>query len=324
MSRGSFVIIWMIVLFAKNYGTELVMPSHGVTYTLSGGRLGDNLMAYMHAKWISYHYGIPLIYKPFPLSDLFVFDDIEIKWTQNIQAAFNFQVEFKQYQNIDMFIKKVFFLDQVLYIIPYFPESNWELTANAHRDPYFPYFRVSWKDPEFHAFLKTLIVPKKPIAPMVLPTDKITVAVHIRRGGSYEGEDTALGFPLKFPPDEFYLDQLRKLYYIFDEQPFYVYLFTDDEDAGTIKKKYQQTLADLDIKFDCREEGNRWDANVLEDFFALTQFDCAIHGESNFSVCAGFLADYKVEILPKTFHKIDKKVYIDEVTMKIKGLMKER
>src|ERR1700728_1817882 len=40
-----------------------------ITYALSGGRFGDNLLAFMHAKWFSYRFKLPLLYKPFPYSD---------------------------------------------------------------------------------------------------------------------------------------------------------------------------------------------------------------------------------------------------------------
>ena len=44
---------------------------------MPGGRLGDQLIAYMHAKWVSYLYDIPLLYKPFHYSNDLVLDDKE-------------------------------------------------------------------------------------------------------------------------------------------------------------------------------------------------------------------------------------------------------
>ncbi|MFA5306719.1 MAG: hypothetical protein WC365_04680, partial [Candidatus Babeliales bacterium] len=49
-----------------------------VTYGLSGGRFGDNLLCYVHAKWISYKYHIPLLYFPFEYSSHLVFDEAEL------------------------------------------------------------------------------------------------------------------------------------------------------------------------------------------------------------------------------------------------------
>ena len=192
------------------------------------------------------------------------------------------------------------------------------MTPTEHYHPTFPDFPIDWKDPEFRVLLKSVIAPKTAIPSMILPKDKITVALHVRKGSGHDEANPSLTFPLKFPPDQFFIKELYTLYSYFNGQPLYVHLFTDNQNPGAIKAKYKEALSGLDIEFVCREEGNRWDANVLEDFFALTQFDCAIHGESNFSVCASFLADYKVEILPKTYHIENNSVHIDDVIIKLK------
>ena len=49
----------------------------GVTYTFSGGRFGDNLISYLHAKWVAYRAGVPLLYKPFGYSGMLVMDEEE-------------------------------------------------------------------------------------------------------------------------------------------------------------------------------------------------------------------------------------------------------
>lgn len=301
------------------------IPIVAVTHTLSGGRLGDNLISYVHAKWISYKYHIPMLYKPFPLSDLFVFDNVDMEWTDQFADLFLIKSLFSVNHQIDAFIREKASMDSVLYIIPYFPESLWERRRDsARKDPdYFPYFPIDWEDQDFRKLLKKLIAPKTPIETMELPTDKLTVAVHIRRGGTYDGDQACFGYPLKFPPDEFFIDQLRNLYNLLGQQPLYVYLFTDDENPKLIQMKYCEALADLNIDIRTREKNNRWDLNVLEDFFALTQFDCAIHGESNFAVAAGLLSDYKVEILPQTCHISNKKIYIDGVIVKLRNYVTE-
>jgi hypothetical protein len=61
-----------------------------------------------------------------------------------------------------------------------------------------------------------------------------------------------------------------------------------------------QSHFDLEkVQFGFRKEKNSWDHHVIEDFFALTQFHASIHGDSNFSFCAGVLSDYLIEIMPK-------------------------
>ena len=50
-----------------------------VSYRLSGGRFGDNLLAYMHAKWVSYRYEIPLVYHDFPYAKELMLEEYEEK-----------------------------------------------------------------------------------------------------------------------------------------------------------------------------------------------------------------------------------------------------
>ena len=59
-----------------------------VTYDFSGGRFGDNLVSYCHAKWISYKYNIPLLYKPFDYSDQLMMDVLEIPYSDDLEKQF--------------------------------------------------------------------------------------------------------------------------------------------------------------------------------------------------------------------------------------------
>ncbi len=55
----------------------------------------------------------------------------------------------------------------------------------------------------------------------------------------------------------------------------------------------------MDIQWGTREEGNRHDLNVMDDFFALLDFDCLIRPDSNFSICAEILGNHKVVVSPE-------------------------
>ena len=60
-----------LVLFSKAHAAF-------ITYEFSsGGRLGDCLTSYVHAKWLSFQLKIPLLYRPFPYSAELLMDDLE-------------------------------------------------------------------------------------------------------------------------------------------------------------------------------------------------------------------------------------------------------
>ena len=216
--------IYLITTF-NCIGTQETIPSmnQAVIYEPSPGRFGDNLASYIHAKWISYKYKIPLLYKPFIYSDQLVLHKEERLYTAGIENIF----------------KKTIFLgnkisvnpdetSSILYMVPYFPESKWELkNCIGFSGGPWDYFLIDWNDQDFIQELRKVIKPLKAIPPMELPSDKITVAVHVRRGGNHDTPETIPGFPLKFLPNDFYINQLKGLYTLLKEKPLYVYLFTD-------------------------------------------------------------------------------------------------
>lgn len=268
-----------------------------VTYKFSGGRFGDNLVAYAHALWVSHKVGLPLLYRPFDYSDQLMMHVLDAPCDQQ---------RVQQFKNItlpsyDLLYDKHIIMPETLYIVPYFSEF---IVDNCPDQALF--LEINWHDQQFLEKLRERIKPRFSITSMNLPSDKVTVAVHVRKGGGTDfppkdGPHPGIMFPLKFPPDEYYIDQLKFIYDVLGQQPLYVYIFTDDFEPALIAQKYKRALAGKNIEFDCRVVGNHRDLNVLEDFFALQQFDCLVMAASNFSYMASKLGKYKITCLPEDF-----------------------
>lgn len=281
-----------------------------VTYETTSGRFGDNLLSYMHAKWIAYKYRIPLLYRPFIYSDQLLIHTQER--TKSSVSHYSKTIPLGKARSV----KRTD--GSTLYWVPYFPESKWEL-ANciAYSGGTWDYIDVDWNDKQFINELKQIIVPRTPITPLALPTNCITVALHIRRGGLYDPPQTVAACPLKFLPDEFFISQLKQLYKILDEQPLYVHIFTDDHNPNVMLTKFKNIFKHYAITFRCREHNNTENNNVIEDFFALQQFDCLIHSESNFSLTASKLGNYMISLYPDSFYQKNNTVIYDNVVITI-------
>lgn len=279
--------------------------SKGVTHYASTGRLGDQLLAYLHSKWISYRYGIPFMYQPFDYSDRLVLHTEEILYTTK-SSCFSHVIVPRFRDVIDYDIHA----PGTLYNIQYFSESPWELLVWGSQ---WYTFSVDWKDPIFRKEVQRLISPRSPIALHEIPKDRISVALHLRLGGGFDPLSTVVTYPAKFPPHDYYIEQLKMIYTLFHEQPLYVYLFTDDQQPLDIVRIYQRQLLGLDIQFACREKNNHHTKNVIEDFFAMMQYDCLIRPDSNFSLVAGRITDYKVIISPVLCSNQNGQVHIDTV-----------
>lgn len=267
-----------------------------VTYEFSGGRFGDNLLAYLHAKWISYKYHLPLLYKPFPYSAWLKLDELEMPYSARKVRSLHRSSCVKSSQTTPYFRE-----GNYLYICPYFPESEWERAycVDVERKPW-AYFNMDWKDPEFRKIAIEMIQPKNPpllISPL---SGKISIALHYREGGGYEKLPTNdPSFAAKAPPMSYYVEGLFTLISLFKDKPLYCHVFTDANDPSALVEQLKEYMpAVADITFACRSQNNSHDTNVLEDFFSLPHFDALIRPDSNFSLIPALLFDFAAVVSP--------------------------
>lgn len=275
-----------------------------VTYEMSGGRLGDNLIAYFHAKWISYKFDIPVLFKEFPLSNQLVMYQEEKKYNKINRSKYKKIFRFTRHH-----IAKVEKSD-TLYIIPFFGEVLEEHLRNN-----WPYFQVDWNDPAFKDIIKKFLCPINKLDLIDIPRDKVSVAIHVRTGTGYE-KNLTRSFPFKAPPRDFYVQALKEIIQNFEDRAFYIFLFTDDPAPNNIIREFKQSIGSMptkNIEWDWRKKGNLHTLNILKDFFSIPKFDCLIRSESNFSFMAAQLGNFLIEISPKTHYicsvlkKIDNK-----------------
>jgi hypothetical protein len=283
-------------------------------YGKSWGRFGDNLLSYMHTKYISYVTGIPVAYTPFIYSDQLKLSDVETPAKKiggkKVQITEN---------TIENNFKKIRAAraekGDIIFEIPYFPEDLYEYRTYKHKNPQWIFFDVDWKDRHFKAILKELVAPKKRLHLLKIPENTLSIAIHVREGGGYDDSDAQLNNPLKFPPLEYYAQALQDILSLYgDAQKYYVYIFTDHRHPSELVHYFRDNFPEPNIQFDCRLHHNRHDKNVLEDFFSLTLFDCLIRPQSNFSLLAAKIADYQVEIEPVEFIITDGVVKITKTT----------
>jgi hypothetical protein len=225
---------------------------------------------------------------------------------KDLQLASNYSAAF---QNLCQIIK-----DNIptLIITPYFPEPEWERNLAS-----FPYFPVDWDDPDFRSAARKEIRLRTPFKAMELPSDRTTVALHIRTGGGYAPDIDEANHPLhalKFLPDTYYIEQLRKLDDILNHRPLYIHLFTDHPNPEELAEKYSKALNLPNLQFNYRKVGNKYDANVLEDFFGMLEFDCLVASASNFAFIASILGHYDLVIMPT--HRSWETGRVDQVVIK--------
>jgi hypothetical protein len=307
-----------------------------VTYTLSGGRLGDDLLSYLHAEWVSYKYNIPLLYKAFRYSNQLALHTMKESIASVLSSRFNQILTLSKGQTLSVDSSA-----KTLYVIPYFPESLGEhdaTLAGPHRSQLtnkssWAYFEVNWDDKNFLSRIRQQIKPNAQLNLIYPPEDYISIAIHIRKNSGgfdwpllndldeafYDPNQKYVDviFPLKHPPMSYYVEQAHRIINLFPDQPFHRHIFTDDPNPTEITQQFERLLNNPRVSFLCRTTDNNHYSNVLEDMFSMTNFDCLVRADSNITIVASKLKDFKVAISPAHHRWEGKKLIIDGINMKL-------
>lgn len=283
---------WLPALgIAKESKPEV--PS-AITQEVRGQSFGQNMLSYIHAKWQSHINQIPFLFKPFPYSN-----QMEMYKEEKMLGTRRFPKNVKVKDE-----NEIVYMDsaKVLYTVPYFPEVDPELVKEF---PPAPYFTVLWEDHKFAKEIRKMCKPRSGYEEIALPKGRISIALHVRKGISGEGKEMIANNPTKFPPNSYYIAQLRKLNEIFENAPLYVHIFTDHKYPEKIKKELERELALPNVVFDCRKGLNNTRAHVIDDFYNMSRFMCLVRPESNLSLVAELIGKHSIVIKPNS-----KKVHI--------------
>jgi hypothetical protein len=329
MNHTLFKTIFLsIVVVCHTISAPASIPN-AITYRLTHGRLGDQMLAYATAKWLSYKYQIPLLYQPFQHSEKF-----KLHLNEKLPAEQN-QHQYAQDVSIEpsTVLHKIS-SDSTLYI------SHLNVKNDVLQD-LDSTGRCVAQDPQFKKIVTDMFTPTVPIKKLKLPKRRITVALHVRKGS---GRDQPLlsrqlydtksylsktirtidktdvkklhadeRYPNKFPPDQFYIDQLRLLSDLLDNQLMYVYLFTDYKDPQRLVNIYKLALRRPNITFAYHSPELLQEMDVIDDYWNMAQFDCLIRGGSNLSRAAQLFGNHTVVIYVKDCHWHADAVVADEV-----------
>lgn len=295
---------YALLILLVSSSDSIITKQSAITFLL-GDRFGDNLASYCHARWIAYVHKIPLLYKSFPYSDKLKLSKIHEEYSdQKFAKRVHLPYKGKKINALELDIEKD---ANILYILPYFPETHYDAVEYGLQ-----YFDVDWEDQQFLTLLRQEICPIAPLPTLKLPKDRITVALHVRKGSGpdrsffkpYERGSMYFveNYPLRFPPDTYYIEQIKKISEMFKKKNLYIHLFTDDKNPSLLVEKYKNKLNLPNIEFGITESTNKDSQSaVLEDFFNMTSFDCIIRPESHFSQMASKISRAKVVIRPVDF-----------------------
>lgn len=295
--------------------------SSALTTNVHYGRFGDQLLLYYVTKKLAWLLDLPFLYKSFEYSDQLYLHEIESRYES---------------RNINQFHA----MKSVSYALAGI-EPNTLYTYSFGENINFPGNNTK-NYSEFLAHMRKMISPRVKVNEINLPKNIITVAVHVRKGGGFDaplfsqqeytsiqleqaqgksnpkGNYSDVTHPYKFPPDQFYIDQINRLSELLGNVPIYLYIFTDDKNPDSIKQRYEKAVNKPNITFDSKSDQNVYNNNVLDEFFSMMKFDCLIRAGSAFSLMVEIIGSNTISIYPKKITWCGDILVVQEVETVIK------
>jgi hypothetical protein len=300
--RNSVIIVALVIAH-----WSYAHVTSAITYRLnSTGRFGEHLTVYCKARWLSYKYGIPLLYTPFEYSDELVLSTTDELHDGTKPARFISVAAVNDERKVR--IKPD---SGLLYLV------SWDTQLDGYRS------LLDITDATFIAELRELIAltdTKKRVVKRSTAPDTVIIGLHVRKGGGFDSDDLMRRQPLRFPADSYYLEQVQRIVRIFPQKKRYeIRLFTDDPHPELLVKKYTRALKNPAITFSYRAAGNRHNQHVTDDFFALLECDCLVRSASCFSEMAQLIGEHTVACYPLHCQWRSRGYAVDTVAVTYRG-----
>lgn len=312
--KFKYLFLFLSALSISGY---LSSRESALTFEPGQDRFGDQAMTYIRAKKLSQKYGLPFFVPRFMYSDQLALSTHEYMYHQKEDLLFSHQAVLKKAP------QSLRYKLNTLFIVPFDIEvPEWR----SFDDMYYECIN----DQQFIHELKQMIKPIEPIETIHFPENiYATIAVHVRKGGGFDPplltETDTLHknyskiyadkiWPTKFPPDEFYIEQIRYISSLLSDRPLYVHIFTDDKNPQSITEKYKSVLNKKNIIYGCRNENNQFDMHVIEDLIHMAQFDYLIRPQSSYSRVAQLIGDHRLILSPAHAYWKRGKLIIDKIS----------
>lgn len=163
--NNHFISVFFLCSISTAYTKPIIINA------LDGGRLGDKLLTYTRALWVAWQNNLDLELRYFPYMEHLKLDLAHKKYHRESKESV---INLRRQKNID-------FDSAMAYAVGYyFSDSTWGSLLDI----------TTWygliDNSAFIKILKEHIVPCQPYIYAPLPSNRLSVAIHIRRGGGYD------------------------------------------------------------------------------------------------------------------------------------------
>ncbi len=123
-------------------------------------------------------------------------------------------------------------------------------------------------------------------------------------------------YPLEFPPEQYYVDQILLLSALLHDKPLIVYLFTDYPRPQELLARFRMHVKKSNISLISHADD---DHSPVDDLCAMAHFDCLIRGTSNFARTAQLIGNHSMVMYPQhCLWNTNNCLIIDEVVVLVR------
>lgn len=279
----------------------------------NAGWLGDQLLNYIKAKYLSHKYGIPFALRPFSDCNKFVLDDVDRKVMPHSNGIW--VINEAQLNPIDE--------NAIYHVIYQCHIDGWRTSPSLEAFKLFSLTIDFWddiyNDTVFISEMKRLIALKNNNISNI--PQNVSLAIHVRRPLS---TDTGSNIPVfrviacnmydfselirqheigeasefyKFLPDQYYIDQLIRFAKMVPGKQIDACIFTNHYNPLELCEHYRRELEKNNV-LNISLVPQSWVSGTAEELVAMSQFEYLIRSRSNYSQIADFIGNHKIVISP--------------------------
>ncbi len=287
-----------------------------------GGQVGDNITSFCLARVLSLKYGIPFYYVPFEHIEIFNF----YATTNSLDITkFEHRIRIETEQDIIDNIDKdnvIFWADIITRVNPIDPEhfaqvkKDLQLTDSA---------LFAAKVNPLPENVKTVAVhirkgngggqyyDGEQSSPQLFNFDRSQISyATITHNYPFEWApftitrsrmiDQVEEWQMRFPPEQFYIDQIINVSVHVNNEPLFVQIFTDDKNPHDLIERIKTAINNPNIIFYYQNiRSLPYKEQIALELYSMSRHDVLIRPQSYFSRMAEIIGDHKLVIYPVNF-----------------------
>ncbi len=292
-------------------------------------RMGDKVVDYCKAEYLSRKYNIPFLLNYSSDFDIFALSLQKKRLNEAMRKNYGVHIIVKTENDIRENLKtqcNVLFFINAYTKLDLNDLPNTGITYDSRNIEQI--FALMQVDNNFKEEIKTrLSLQNFKCCQTVKRQGELSVAVQIRRGNGLDkeiflGESICLSeqffgscrkiifadlvHPTKFPPTQYYVDQINRLAELFPKKILRIYCVTDEDDPVGLIEILKKNICHDNVLLELfRPSGDTFQMRIAEDLYRLATADCLIRSTSHFSGVAQLIGNHKMVIWPNAIKWID-------------------